>query len=89
MPERPEVKLSYMQWYVARALLISGASSRRLSAQLGITENTVKSHLKTIFARAGVAGRTELACLAWSGQLTLLNPAGQSLLPALQRQAAA
>jgi len=44
-------------------LAARGRTNAELSATLGISENTVKKHLKDIFRRLGVSNRTELAAV--------------------------
>ena len=41
-------------------VLATGASTRELSAQLFISEHTVRNHLKAIYRKLGVHSRTEL-----------------------------
>lgn len=42
------------------ALLANGLSNKEIASQLGCSERTVETHLTSIFAKAGVAGRTAL-----------------------------
>lgn len=51
--------LSSRQVEIARAVL-SGASSKRIGIELGISEATVKSHLTAIYRQLGVGCRVEL-----------------------------
>lgn len=46
------------------ALVASGRSNDEIGARLGITEKSVESHLRRLFARYGLAARTELSMLA-------------------------
>lgn len=41
-------------------LLISGKTYRLIAAELYVSENTIKTHVKNIYAKAGVQSRTEL-----------------------------
>lgn len=45
-------------------LLVRGRSNKEIGAQLFISQETVKSHLKTLFAKLGVRDRTEAAIIA-------------------------
>jgi two-component system, NarL family, nitrate/nitrite response regulator NarL len=45
---------------IARAVA-EGRGNREIAAQLGITEQTVKNHLTSIFEKVGVASRLQLA----------------------------
>ena len=44
--------------------LIKGRSNKEIASELSISEDTVKSHLHTIFAKLGVRDRTEAAICA-------------------------
>jgi DNA-binding NarL/FixJ family response regulator len=46
------------------AALVKGRSNKEISANLHISEDTVKSHLKTLFAKLQVRDRTEAAVAA-------------------------
>jgi DNA-binding NarL/FixJ family response regulator len=45
---------------IARAVA-EGRGNREIAVQLGITEQTVKNHLTSIFEKVGVASRLQLA----------------------------
>jgi two-component system, NarL family, nitrate/nitrite response regulator NarL len=45
---------------IAKAVA-EGRGNREIAAQLGITEQTVKNHLTSIFQKVGVASRLQLA----------------------------
>jgi len=47
-------------------LVARGMKNRDIAAQLSISENTVKRHLQSIFAKTGSRDRLELAVLALS-----------------------
>lgn len=53
-------QLSDRQYEVARQVA-RGFGNHQIADALGISENTIKKHLKDVFARLGVANRTELA----------------------------
>jgi DNA-binding NarL/FixJ family response regulator len=46
------------------AAVVSGATNRDISEQLGLSEQTVKNHLSHIFDKVGVSNRLELALFA-------------------------
>jgi DNA-binding CsgD family transcriptional regulator len=53
----------------------AGRSNRHIATDLGISELTVKTHLKNIFKKVGVSSRTELAAMVWqSGTGFPTNP---------------
>lgn len=45
-------------------LLVKGRSNKEIAAALGISDETAKSHLKTLFAKLGVRDRTDAAIQA-------------------------
>jgi len=51
------------------ALIVQGCTNRDVSHECGITEETVKRHLKNIFDKVGVSSRLELAMFAINHQL--------------------
>lgn len=54
------------------ALLAEGLPNKRIAARLGISAETVKSHVATICAKLGASNRTEAARLALrSGLVTV------------------
>jgi DNA-binding CsgD family transcriptional regulator len=54
-------------------LVAEGRTNREVAAALFLTERTVASHLSHVYAKLGVANRTELA--------TLSSARGQRLRP--------
>jgi DNA-binding NarL/FixJ family response regulator len=46
------------------AAVVSGATNRDISEQLGLSEQTVKNHLSHIYDKVGVSNRLELALFA-------------------------
>lgn len=45
------------------ALLLTGKTYRKIAEELFVSENTVKTHVKNIYAKVGVQSRTELMAL--------------------------
>ncbi len=70
-PVRPKMPLSAKQTQVL-ALLASGQSNKAIAQALDISENTVKFHLKNIFAQLSVDNRT--AAISAALQQGLLKP---------------
>jgi len=58
--------LTSREMQIARAVA-EGRGNREIAAQLGITEQTVKNHLTSIFEKMGVASRLQLALLMIRG----------------------
>ena len=44
--------------------MVDGASNKAIAGQLGLTENTVKSHISHIFDKLGVQSRAEAVAVA-------------------------
>jgi two-component system NarL family response regulator len=58
---RPELTLRELE---VLQLLVKGRSNKEIAAGLSLSEDTVKSHLKTLFAKLGVQDRTAAAVSA-------------------------
>jgi DNA-binding NarL/FixJ family response regulator len=59
------------------ALLIKGKTYRMIAGELHVSENTVKTHVKNIYSKAGVKSRTELM----HNLLDIRIPSSESLNP--------
>jgi DNA-binding NarL/FixJ family response regulator len=55
-------QLTEREWEIALHVA-QGANNKRIASDLGITERTVKAHLSTVFRKAGVQDRLQLALL--------------------------
>ena len=58
------------------AAMSTGASNKRISMALGITNGTVKSHVRAIFNKVGACARTEAVALAAQRGLTEMRLGG-------------
>ena len=73
-PRRPaSVSLTPRQLELAD-LAASGCTRRDIALRLGMTENTVKTHLKEIYARLGISTRAELARLWFQRDIGRRHP---------------
>jgi len=66
--------LSHRERDIVKAV-VKGASNKDIAWQLGLGEQTVKNHLRRIFAKLKVANRVELAVHAMEHQLAEADPA--------------
>ncbi|MGQ0734110.1 MAG: LuxR C-terminal-related transcriptional regulator [Acidobacteriota bacterium] len=66
--DEPAKGLSHRECDIVRAVA-RGASNKDIAGELGLGEQTVKNHLRRIFAKIGVANRVELAIHATAGEL--------------------
>jgi two-component system nitrate/nitrite response regulator NarL len=58
-PRQPQDLLTPREQQIASAIA-DGRSNRDIAARLGITEQTVKNHLTSIFEKVGVDNRLQL-----------------------------
>lgn len=65
MPIKPNVHLSPREWQVYTMLVATSKESDEIGAELGIAPNTIKAHLRHIYARCQVRGRIELMLAYW------------------------
>ena len=68
----PPSRLSVKQEEVL-TLLRQGRSNKAIASQLGLSEATVKVHLRCIMRKLGVANRTQVAIAALSGRVESLT----------------
>jgi two-component system nitrate/nitrite response regulator NarL len=59
VPRQPLVTLTPRERQIASAIT-DGRTNRDIAARLGITEQTVKNHLTSIFEKVGVDNRLQL-----------------------------
>jgi two-component system, NarL family, nitrate/nitrite response regulator NarL len=62
-PPAPDIRLTARERETL-ALVVEGDSNKDIARRLKVTENTVKHHLTSIFDKAGVSNRLELALYA-------------------------
>lgn len=68
---RPRLWLSTQQNAVLAELCADGADNAEIANRLGLTRNTVKTHLKAVMRATGCATRAELAVRALRGQFVV------------------
>jgi two-component system, NarL family, response regulator LiaR len=73
-PADPIAQLSQREQEVLR-LVAAGRSNKEIGADLGLSENTVKTYIREILSKLGVADRTQAALLAV--RYGLVNPGGE------------
>ena len=47
------------------AALMRGCANKEIARELGVSDQTVKNQLTTLFRKLGVGGRLELVAIAW------------------------
>lgn len=57
----PTVYVTAREFACVEELLRDGATNKQIAKRLYISEDTVKSHVKKVLAKAGVANRTQFA----------------------------
>jgi DNA-binding NarL/FixJ family response regulator len=64
----PRFRLTQRELQIVAAV-VAGYANREIADRLSLSENTVKHHLSSVFAKLGVANRLELALFAINHQL--------------------
>lgn len=64
-----EAILTPAQWRVYCALRYDGADDLTIAARLGISPNTVKTHLQRVYEKAGVSTRAALLAAELNGEV--------------------
>lgn len=67
------VALAPRQLAVLTELVKDGASNIQIARRLYVSEDTVKTHLRTIMARCGVGSRTELVVAVLTGRVIITH----------------
>jgi DNA-binding NarL/FixJ family response regulator len=60
---RTTFHLTYRQQQIVD-LVLEGASNRQIAERLGLSEQTIKNQLTTIYEKLGISNRLQLAMLA-------------------------
>lgn len=67
-----EVPVTRREYDVARELLRDGGTNVQIARKLYLSEDTVKTHVKSLFRRTGAATRTELIVAVFRGRLRMI-----------------
>lgn len=67
-PPSPRGRVTARELEVIRAV-VAGATNKEIAAQFGLSEQTVKNHLSSVFDKLGVSTRLELALYAVNHKL--------------------
>lgn len=65
--------------------LCLGLSTQRIAHELGISEDTTKSHVKTLLRALGARDRTDAVALAMSGHVRITVRRGRGPAPRTRR----
>lgn len=76
-PSERLIVLSPSEWRVYCALRYDGANDLTIARRLDLSKNTVKTHLRRIFAKADVASRAALLAAELNGEVRFLNRDGR------------
>lgn len=68
------IRLSPRELQVLRELLKDGADNPTIARRLVVSVETVKSHTKSIFVKAGVPNRTALVVGIFRGTILVMDP---------------
>lgn len=69
------VRVTAAEWRVVTAFLRDGGSNRDIAHRIGLAEDTVKSHFKSILAATSQPHRTALVVALWRGRVRIVPPA--------------
>lgn len=76
MHETRIVHVSFRQYQVLRQLATDGPDDETIGRRLGITAETVRSHMKIAYRKLGVSNRTAAALMVARDDV-ILKPGGQ------------
>jgi len=65
------ITLTEAEMRVARLLALEGLPNQQLARRLHVAEDTVKTHLKRIFAKTDSIDRTQFVVRVWSNQIVI------------------
>jgi len=79
-----QVLLTRMERNVLESLC-EGKSNRMIAADWGLSEDTIKSHVKNLMAKLGARDRTHAVSLVWSG-VCVVKVATMTVVPHRRRR---
>jgi NarL family two-component system response regulator LiaR len=68
-PAEERLKLLSQREGEVLELMAEGMSNQQIAVQLGISDKTIKTHVSNIFAKLGVADRTQAAVHVWKSRV--------------------
>jgi DNA-binding NarL/FixJ family response regulator len=60
------------------SLLVEGHTNKEMASQLGVSDQTIKNQLTTLYRKAGVSNRLELVVFAFRNGLGGIDPSGST-----------
>jgi DNA-binding NarL/FixJ family response regulator len=75
-PDVTIVRVSHRQYQVLQQLAYDGPDDETIARRLGISVDTVRTHLKAAYRKIGTNRRTAVALMVDRGEL-ILKPGGQ------------
>lgn len=70
----PVIQVTHREAQVAYALVYDGADNPLIARRLGVSEHTVKHHIKHLAKKTGAFNRTNLALMIVKGEVILRGP---------------
>ena len=60
------------------SLLVEGHTNKEMASQLGVSDQTIKNQLTTLYRKAGVSNRLELVVFAFRNGLAGVDPSAST-----------
>jgi two-component system vancomycin resistance associated response regulator VraR len=69
-----QARLTGREYEIAMILVNYGSDNQTIAKALGLSEDTIKSHVKQILRKTELTTRTELVSAVWRGDVDLFSP---------------